>query len=549
MVEADIVKSIQIDLSAMSRAELEGFAMEKSTRLRVVEAELESYKELLRKNRRDMFGSSSERYISEGQISLFNEAEMEADPDAKEPTASEALKPPKGKKRKGHKKEVVAHLPKEAIEYTLTGDERICPNCMDEIARMKTNVRIEIEVIPAQYKIVEHRTEVYSCGNCDKNGTEGTIITAPSPKGMFRNSLASPSLVADIIFKKYALALPLYRQEQELLRIGIAIKRNTMANWVISGAGLYLMPVWNHMKSYLINADVIFADESPLQVLHEPGRDATTKSFMWVYRSGSREWRQVILFDYAPGRGAEYPEKFLDGYKGYIQCDGYQSYQTLAKGRETGTGPPDITISCCWSHARRKFTDIIKGLAKNLSIKGTATEKALGFIGKLFEIEREAKGMPPAERREHREKHAAPVVDEYFAWLRSIKVSCTGSLLAAVNYSLNQEKELRVYLTDGRLEISTNLCENSLRPYCLGRKNWLFSDSTGGAAASAACYSIVETAKANGLDAFEYLKYIFTVFKDSDMASLDMESFMPWSPSLPDACRKRTEAGAEGLAS
>jgi len=544
-MKADIVKPIQIDLSTLSRTELEEFAMKKSTRLMVVEAELETYKELLRKNQSNKFGSSSERYVSEGQISLFNEAEMEADPDAEEPKKSEVLPPTKQKKRKGHKKELVAHLPKEVIEYTLTDDKCVCPNCRDKVDVMKTIVRIEIEVIPAKYKVVEYRTNVYSCKNCDKNGTEGTIITAPSPKGMFRNSLASPSLVADIMFKKYALAFPLYRQEQELSRIGIFIKRNTMANWVIIGTNLYLMPIWSHMKGYLISADVIFADESPIQVLHEPGRAATANSYIWVYQTGSQEERQVVLFDYKPGRGAEYPEKFLDGYKGYIQCDGYKSYRTLANNvNGTGTGPPDIVIACCWSHARRKYTDIIKGLAKNMSIKGTATEKAIAFIGRLFEIEREAKNMSPAERQKYRGKHAKPVVDKYFEWLKSIKGSCTGSLLAAVNYSLNQEAGLRVYLTDGRLDISTNLCENSLRPYCIGRKNWLFSDTPEGASASAVCYSIIETAKANGLDAFEYLKYIFNVFKDSDIASLDMEDFMPWSQSLPDTCRLATKSEA-----
>ena len=536
MGKADSTTPVQIDLSSMDRGELEEFAMQKSNRVIALEAENNHYKELLRKNRRNMFGGFSERYVSEGQLSIFNEAEKEADPEAKEPEKSEALPPaPKQKKRKGHKKDLVAHLPKETIEYKLADDERVCPKCNNDIEKMKIIVRTEIEVTPAKYKVVEHRTEVCSCDFCDKKGTEGTIIKAPSPSGVFRNSLASPSMVADIMFKKYALALPLYRQEQELSRIGVRISRNTLANWVIKGAFEYLSPIRDHMKAILLKCDVIHGDETPVQVLHEPDRAATTKSYMWAYRTGQCEKRQIILFDYSPGRGAEYPKEFLAGWKGYIHADAYKPYRTLAG--EDGTGPPIVIVSSCWAHARRKFMDIIKGLAKNMTMKGTVTERALEYIGALFKIEDDAKGMSPDERYKHRIRYSKPIVDKYFEWLKSIKDDCTGSLKAAVNYSLNQEKDLRVYLKDGRLDISNNLCENTIRPFCVGRKNWLFSDTQGGAKASATCYGIIETAKANGLDAFEYLKYIFSVFKDSDIGSLDLDEFMPWSQSLPDACR------------
>jgi hypothetical protein len=205
--------------------------------------------------------------------------------------------------------------------------------------------------------------------------------------------------------------------------------------------------------------------------------------------------------------------------------------------RESGTDPPGIVISVCWAHARRKFTDIIKGLEKNVTIKGTVTEKALAYIGELFKIEEKIKDISPAGRHDYRKEHAQPVVDRYFAWLKSIQAECMGSLGKAVNYSLNHETGLRVYLLDGRLDISNNLAENAIRPFCVGRRNWLFSDTPNGAEASAVCYGLIETAKANGVNAFEYLRYIFSVFKNSDIASLDLEDFMPWSESLPDACR------------
>ena len=545
MMITDLNPPKQIDFSAMNRAQLEEFALQKSNRVIALEAENNYYKELLRRNRSEMFGSKSERYVFEGQINFLNEAEKEAAPDVPEPEKSEVLPPPaKRKKSKGHKKELVANLLKETVEYKLTDDEMACPKCGNELEEMKSIVRTEIEVIPAKYKAVEHRAKTYSCRTCDKKGTEGTIITAPSPKGMFINSLASPGFVADIMFKKYALSQPLYRQAQELARSGLKIERNTLANWVIKGAHTYLMPIRDHMQEILVGSDVIHADETPVEVLNEPGREAQTRSFMWMYRTGRYDKRQIILFDYSPGRGAEYPKAFLGGYKGYIHSDAYSVYGVLA--RESGAGPPGIIISSCWAHCRRKFTDIIKGLPKKQAATGTVTEKALEYIGELFKIEEEAKDMSPAARCDYRDKNARPIVDEYFTWLRSIQASCAGSLGKAVNYSLNQEKELRVYLLDGRLDISNNLGENAIRPFCVGRRNWLFCDTPNGAEASAICYGLIETAKANGLDAFEYFRYIFAAFKDSDIASLDLDDFMPWSPLIQAACRKLT--GQENLA-
>jgi len=535
MLETEKKEKKTFDLSAMDRAELEKFAMDKTTRLIAVEAELETYKELLRKNCRNMFGGSSERYVSEGQTSLFNEAEENADPDEAEPEKLDVQPAAKKKKKKGHKKELTAKLPKEVIEYTLTGEDCICPKCGAQLEYMKFITRTEIIVIPAQYKAMEHWTTAYACQTCDKKGTEGTIITAPSPKGMFRNSLASPSLVADIMHKKYALAQPLYRQAQELMRIGLNLTRGTLSNWVINGSIMYLKLIWLYMRDVMLEANVIHADETPLTVLREPGKESPRKGYMWMYRTGACEGKQVILFNYAPGRGAEYPKAFLEGFSGYIHTDGYSAYHVLTQYE--GTGPPSVTIVGCWAHARRKFTDVIKGLATKEMAKGTITEKALDYIGALFKIEKEAQEMTAEKRFCHREKFAKPLVDKYFAWLESVKGQCSGSLGVAVNYSLNQEKDLRVYLTDGRLDISNNLGENAIRPFCVGRRNWLFSDTPRGAEASAICYGIIETAKANGVDAFQYLKHIFTVFKDADIGSLNMEDYMPWAPSLPAECR------------
>jgi hypothetical protein len=241
-----------------------------------------------------------------------------------------------------------------------------------------------------------------------------------------------------------------------------------------------------------------------------------------------------VLFDYSPGRGAEYPKAFLSGYSGYMHCDGYSAYRVLVK--EDDTGPHGLVIVGCLAHARRKYDDIIKALAKGASIKGTATETALAYIRSLFKIEDKIKEYSDEDRLAYRQKYALPIVDEYFAWLKSIAGSCTGAIEVAVRYSLNMEKDLRVYLTDGRLEISNNFGENAIRPFCVGRRNWLFCDTQNGADASAVCYSIIRTAEAYGVDAFEYLKYIFETLKDADIDTFDMEALMPWSPSFPLKC-------------
>ena len=259
-METQVNEPKTIDFSIMGRAELEDYAMRKSNEVLVLEAKLKAYEEQLIRNRHFRFGPSAERYAHEGQISFFNEPEQESDPEAGEPEEADVT-PPRRKKRKGQKKDVIKNLPKEVIEYVLSKEERVCPKCGDRLEEMKTAVRVEIEVIRPKYKLIEHRAHVYACRKCDKQGTEGTIITAPSPKGMFRNSLASPGLVADILFKKYALAQPLNRQSDELGRIGLNIQRNTIANWAIMGARRYLSPIREFMRGFLLTETAIHCDE------------------------------------------------------------------------------------------------------------------------------------------------------------------------------------------------------------------------------------------------------------------------------------------------
>jgi transposase len=536
MKKANSVKKT-VDLSAMSRQELEEYAMRKSTEVESLAMQLKFYEEQLRRSRAEKYGASSEKMRDEGyeQINFFNEAEQESYGIYPEPKEEDVIPKSSGKKQKGHKQSITKHLEREQIDYVLTGDELVCPQCGEELVEMKTEVRTEIEVIPAKMKAVDYVKHFYVCKNCDKNGITGTIIAANTPKGLFRNSLASPSLLADVIYKKYVLSLPLYRQEKEYARTGLKLDRKTLANWVINGSKTYLKPLYDYMHDLLVSGHIAHADETPLEVLHEPGREATTQSYMWLYSTGNDTDKSIVLYDYTPGRGAVFPKAFLRDYSGYLHVDGYSGYRKLIRAEDTDS--QGVTLVGCWAHARRKWTDLIKGLPKGASISGTVTETALGYIRTLFRIETEAENFASQERHQYRLQQALPIIDEYFSWLKEIQSSCGGSLEKAVNYSLNQEEYLRNYLLDGNLDISNNRAENSIRPFAIGRRNWLFCNTPNGAEASAIAYSIVETAKQNNVNAFEYLKYIFATFKDLDISGVNFSNFMPWSSSLPESCR------------
>jgi transposase len=526
-----------IDLAAMSRKELEQFAMKKSIENEELSSKIAYYEEQLRRERIRRFGQSSEM-LHEGQISFFNEAEQESESFHLEP--KDEVNTVAGKKQKGRKKAITKNLPRKQIDHILSAEEQTCPKCGNGLSEMKTEIRTEIEWVPAKAIAVDHVRHFYVCRNCDKNGTEGTIIAAEAPNGMFRNSLASPSLVSDIIYKKYGLAQPLYRQERELKRLGLPLDRKTLSNWMIKAAKTYLEVLYDKMHEDLLTHKIIHSDDTEVEVLREPGRKAASKSYMWLYRTGSGTDRPIVLYEYTQGRGAEFPITFLEGYSGYLQADGYVGYHRLE--REEGAGPPGVIISGCWAHARRGFTDVIKGLSPSAEISGSITEKALGYIGALFKIEKEASEFSAEARFALRMEKAAPIIDEFFAWLKTVQDGCAGSLAKAVNYCVNQERYLRNYLLDGNLESTNNRAERSIKPFVIGRKNWIFCNTPNGAAASAILYSIVETAKENGLDAGMYMEYIFTAFKDADTADLNLEDFMPWSLSLPPSCTPLTDA-------
>jgi transposase len=489
-------------------------------------AKVRWFEEQFRLSQKRRFGASSER-TNDLQLGLFNEAEKEAKPLRKEPTFEEITY--KRRKRKGHREAMLKDLPVETVEYELPEEERICSSCGGPLHEMSVEVRQEIKVIPAQVKVVKHVRHVYACRQCEKEELETPIVTAPMPNPPLKGSLASPSAMAYIMTQKYVYSLPLYRQEKQFSRMGLELPRQVMANWMIHGANAWLKPLYETLHKELLKEDILHADETTLQVLRESGRKAESKSYMWVYRTG-RYSPPIVLYDYQQTRAGTHPREFLTGYKGYLHTDGYSGYNEM----------PDITPVGCWAHARRKFDEALKILPADRRSADVAARQGLEFCNELFRIERDLEDMTPDERYEARLKRSLPVLDAFLAWLndRSLKALPKSAFGKAVAYCLNQWDKLKAFLKDGRLEISNNRSERAIKPFVIGRKNWLFSNTPRGAEASAIIYSIVETAKENRLDPFAYLCHVFEKMPNIDIQDpAAIESLLPYSTSLPETCK------------
>lgn len=493
-------------------------------------AKVQWYEEQMRLAVQRRFGSSSERTHPDQQKLIFNEAEVYAAPNAPEPPIETITY--QRRKTKGHRDDQLKDLETETIKYELSEEERTCPCCGGYMHEIGTEIRRELDIIPAQVKVVEHVRTKYACGNCNQNEISTPILTAPMPAPVIPKSFASPSAVAYIMSRKYIDGLPLYRQEQQLARLDVQLSRQTMANWMIYTADNWLSLLYDRMRFYLLAQDILHGDETPVQVLHEPGRAAETKSYMWLYCSG-RYGPPIFLFEYQMTRSGEHPRKMLAGFSGYLHADGYAAYEDM----------PDIVLAGCWSHARRKYDDVLKGLRTSARLTETTAHEGLEFCNRLFVIERGLQNMTPDARKSARLNVSKPVLDEFRDWLeyqkpRVIPKSLLGK---AVTYCINQWPKLNTFLEDGRLELDNNRAERAIKRFVMGRKAWLFANTQAGARASAIIYSIVETAKENGLKPLNYLTYLFKQLPNmntTDQAALD--ALLPWSPSLPETCRLNT---------
>lgn len=474
------------------------------------------------------YGRKSETILDE-QLSIFNEAEYLSQKNASEPEIEEIVPSYKRRKHSGKRDEDLSGFPVRVIEHGLD-EETLSREFPKGFTRLADEVYRKLEYHPATHEVLEHHIAIY------KDKSSPKIIRTPHPVEMLDKSIATPSLAAGIMNGKYSNAMPLYRIEQELERNDVHISRQVMANWMIVLAERYLSLVSDRMKRELIKSHVIHADETPVKVVKD-GREGMHNSYMWVYRSGTMcKAPPVIIYDYQKTRKKEHPKEFLKGFHGKLVCDGYQVYHSLEKSEET-----DFTVAGCWTHARRDFSDAVKAIGKDKA-KGTLAYDALVQIANIYHTDNSLAKLPPSERKKKRRLLVKPLVDGFFDWLKDrqfdvMPKSKTGS---GISYCLEQEPYLRAFLDDPMVPLDNNPAEQAIRSFCVGRKNWVTIDTVHGADSSAVIYSIVETAKANDLKVYEYLKYLLEEIprhmEDMDLAFLDL--LLPWSKDLPDICRK-----------
>lgn len=495
----------------------------KDKKIAELEALVAFYEEQTRLAKHRQYGVSSEKSPLPEQLGLFDEAENEADNKAKEPEIDQIIYT--RKKREGKRNEDLSKLPVEVIEYTHPASEQECPECGKPMHVMSTEVRKELTIIPAQVKVTEHHQHIYACRACEKHGETTPIVKAKAPEPVIKNSLASPSAVAHIMTQKYVNAVPLYRQEQGFLREDIAISRQTMANWMIKCAEDWLRPIYEMMKSDLLSHSVLHADETVVQVLKEAGKKARTESYMWLYRTSGDSPHPIVLYEYQPTRSSAHPKRFLSGYKGYLHTDGYAGYHNLS---------PDMVVVGCWAHARRKFDEALKASPPEAKVD-SAAKTGLDYCNQLFSLEKDYIDLSFDSRYNMRIKESLPVAEAFFAWANSVNAIPKSAIGKAIDYLINQWPYLKSVYLDGRLELSNNRAERSIKPFVIGRKNWLFSNTVKGADSSAVIYSVIETAKENLLHPFLYLEYLF--WKIPNATSLELSSFLPWSTDVQVACR------------
>jgi len=493
----------------------------KDARIAELEVLVKFYEEQFRLSKHRQFGSSSEKSGYSDQLGLFDEAENAADLQKPEPELEEIAYT--RRKRIGKRKDDLSVLPVETVEYKLPEEERACSECGQILHEMGHDTRRELVVIPAQVKVVEHRRAVYSCRNCERHGEHVPFVKAAMPEPLINGSLASPSAVAHIMTQKYVMHAPLYRQEQNWKRQGVSLSRQTMANWIIRCSDDWLSPIYERMKALLRMQDVLHADETTVQILREPNKPAVSNSYMWLYRTSADTNRHIVIFEYQPSRSSAHPKQFLKDFKGFLHTDGYAAYHTLSA----------MTVVGCWVHMRRKFEEALKAVPSSEREASSAND-AIRHIGLLFHLEDQWKNLAPKERQELRLQKSKPQAEAFFGWLQTLRVLPKTAMGKAVNYALEQRKWLMNVYIDGRTEISNNRAENAIRPFALGRKNWLFCNSVKGATSSSVVYSLIETAKANDLLPFEYLKFLLEAVPSTSVGGLD--ALLPWGDAVPEKC-------------
>ena len=510
-----MIKTLQATVDAANKRE-EALTQERDN--------LKEEVDLLRKK---LFGTSSEKRVLDipGQLNFFNEAELAQDPalaQMEELEASAPEKTPKKRKTRATDAERFKGIPVVKEYLDLSETEKNCPVCGTALKQIGEEfVRRELIFIPAKLKIREYYSRNYECPQCSQHGIP-VIKKGKDGKPHMLYGMASTGTVAWVMYQKFCNGLPYFRQEKDWKQYGASITRATMANWVIQNSEAFFLPMYEFFHRKLLEREFAMADETPLQVLHEPDRRAQTKSYMWLFRSGEDGSPPIILYKYSETRAGDNAVDFLHGFKGYLMCDGYSGYNKV----------PDAKRTACWAHIRRYLTDAIpKG--KALDYTQPAVQGVM-YINQLFHLEDVIKKKYTsfdAIKKARLEKEK-PVVEGFLSWLDQQTPVRGTRMDKAVTYIQNRRSCLITYLEDGRCSFSNNLSENAIRPFTVGRKNWLFCDTPNGAQASAIVYSMVEMAKANGVNVYHYLTYLLEKMPSDRMSDEELELLSPWNENV-----------------
>lgn len=524
-------------LAAKQAQELEAskrIIAERDEKIRKQNIQIDNMIQALLHARKKLFEPSTEVTQMDGQLSLF-ESVQELAEQLSLSKEKIAVKPyTRTSRQLGVRQEMLAGLPQEVEEYVLPADEK-CSVCGGEMKVVgKRVVRTEVEFRPAKLilkQIVQQIARCTECGEENSPNEKCHFQKAAIPVLPLAHSISTPSLIAQIMYQKFAMGLPLARQEKDWFRLGLVLSRSNMANWIIRCSQEWLEPVYWRIHEKLLECGLLHMDETRIQCNKEEGKLPSSESFIWLMRSAVSEDIQGAFFYYSRSRSGENARKLLDGFHGYLTTDAYAGYDKV----------PDIKRALCWAHCRRYLVESIPLDTKGKEIPGSKGAEGREHIDLLFKVEDEIRDLPYEEKKQKRQDASQPILDAFWAWVEKTSAMHTTNekLTRALGYCQNQRKYLETFLEDDRIPLSNNYCEANIKPFATARRAWLFADTPRGAFANGVLYTLVESARANELDVYEYLKYLLTEMPNNHhLENPDViDQLLPWSKELPEQCR------------
>ena len=536
-------KFTEDELNSMNHDDKNAVICQMQDRLDKLEHDYENLIEQIRLADQQRYGRHAESLAAiAGQLSFFNEAEACYDGQNPEPTVDEviedAVRKPRRPKKKGQREEDLKDFPQEEISHDVSASELIGTFGEGNYKSMPDEICWRLRFEPARWIAEKHIIKVYV-------GTDGLhqdeFLRGDYPNTLFRGSIATASLEAAIINAKYVNSNPLDRVSRDFKANGLNLSKQTMSNWTVWSAERFFQPVYDRMKMRQMEAHVNQCDETPLEVIHD-GRPAGSKSYMWVHLTGELSpVPKIVVYEYQKTRHSDHPKEYYKEFNGILMTDGLEQYHKLAREQE------GIVNANCFAHARRHFANAIKAMGKGNqeAVRSSVAYKALVRIGAIYKLEETLKNLSPEDRLKERQASIKPLVEEYFAWVKEVLAGGTvlpkSETAKGLNYSINQEEYLKIFLTDGEVPIDDSASERALRNFTIGRKNWMTINTIRGAQASAIIYSITETARANNLNVYYYIKHLLTelpqlVDENGNIEQSMLEPLMPWSKKLPADC-------------